>query len=61
MVEDLNIHGPARLFQPLGKNPILFAGRRIAGRMIVYEDHGLGRVLDRQTEDFARMNERLIK
>jgi hypothetical protein len=53
--------GGACIFQLFGHQQILLARRRIAGGVIVHEDDRLGRVLDRGTEDLARMNQAAIE
>jgi hypothetical protein len=57
VVEHVNAERRARFFQPGRYQKIVFAGRWIAGWVIVYEDNGLRRVLNRWTEHLARMNQ----
>ena len=58
MVQQFDAHHPARVGQLPGHRPVRRARRGIAARMVVGDDGGRGGVLERMTEDLARMQER---
>jgi hypothetical protein len=55
MVQKLDPHDVAGLRDAFGEPDVFVAGRRIAGRMVVDEDHAGGRLADGERDNFARL------
>lgn len=60
MVRELHSNRGAGGSEATGHFVICRAGRRISGRMVVYEDDGMGSVTDCPPEDFRRISERFV-
>ena len=60
MVVDGDAQGAAGLDDLAGHVDVGGRWRRVARRMVVYQDHGAGRQLERAAHDLARIDRRVI-
>jgi len=61
VIQYLDPHDLSGFLQASRNGNILAAGGRISGGMVVYQDHGRCRFLDRRTEHLARVNDALVE
>ncbi len=61
MIQDPDTQRLAGLLQPGRQGEILVAGRRIAARVVVDQEDGLGGILDGRAKHFAGMNQAAVQ